>query len=246
MIRFPELHLSVVVMFNNFLWGSRDYTLKVAYIYMEDNTDQEVISESKVVPVKAVEVGAEELEAKVGKYFNSHRAALREITFKEGRLKFQGYDLVPINKYRFIIEVEPDVIVEFTSKPDGSQAQMKTITTSGEFMYEYVEGVSPANNELTSYEGRYYSPELDIYWKIEDMEDHLVAKRRKYADSKMVPVFIDAFSDDWLPIVDFQLNLLVVFERDVQGNINGMSVSGMRVRNIKFIKVAKEVEQLSG
>lgn len=244
MVRFPELHLSVVVMFNNFLWGSRDYALRVADIFMEDNPDQEVILESKAVPVNAVEVGAEVLEAKVGKYFNSHRAALREITFKEGRLKFQGYDLVPINKNRFFIEVEPDVQIKFSSKIDGSQSQVKTITSSGEFVYDYVEGVSPTKNEFASYAGIYYSPELDIYWTIEALEDHLVAKRRKYAESKMVPVFNDAFSDDWLPITDFQLNLLVVFERDAQSNINGMRVSGIRVRNIRFVKVAKEVAQL--
>ena len=243
MLRLPELHTSVVVLFNNFQWGSRDYALKVADLFIEDHPNQEVRPQGETVPVKPVEVKLEELEAKVGKYFDSHRAALREIALEGKRLKFQGFDLVPINSNKFFIEVEPDVQVEFGSETGGHASQVKVITSSGEYEYEYVEETSAKDIEFASYAGNYYSPELDVYWRLEAADDHLVAKRRKYVDSKMVPVFQDAFSDDWLPITDFQFNLMVVFERDPHGEIEGMRVSGMRVRNIRFIKVAAGSKQ---
>ena len=216
MVRFPELHLSVVVLFNHFLWNMRDYAIKVADLFMVDRPGEQATTErlSDLAPAAApIDLSQDELEQKAGTYFNVQRAALREITCTEHRLQFQGLDLVPLRENLFFFEVEPDTRVEFISTTDGGVAELKTITSSGEYSYDRVETTSPTSDELAEYAGRYYSPELDVYWTIEADADHLLAKRRKYVDSKLTPLFADTFSDDWSPLMGYPTTYLVAFER---------------------------------
>jgi hypothetical protein len=182
-------------------------------------------------------LGKEELAQKAGTYFNVQRAALREITYTEHRLQFQGLDLVPLNENLFFFEVEPDTRVEFVSATDGGVTGLKTITSSGEYSYDRVETTSPSPDELAAYSGRYYSLELDVYWTIEANPDHLVASRRKYVDSKLTPLFADTFSDDWSPLMGYPTTYLVAFERGESGAVTGLRVSGSRVRNLEFVKI---------
>jgi CubicO group peptidase (beta-lactamase class C family) len=242
LIRFPELHLSVVVLFNHFMWEMREYALKVADLFLEDNAASEMPApavEKVVAPAEAaapIELSTEQLAAMAGTYFSPQRAALRQITLGETRLQFQGLDLLPLSETRFCFEVEPETHVEFSLAADGRVAGMKTITSSGEYPYDRVETVVPTPEQLAQYAGRYYSPELDIYWMIGAGDDHLIAKRRKYVDSQLTPVFTDAFSDDWTPLMGFPTTYLVVFERDQAGVVTGLRVSGTQVRNLQFIR----------
>ena len=90
--------------------------------------------------------------------------------------------------------------------------------------------------DLAQYAGRYCSPELDLYWTIEAGDDHLLAQRRKYADSKLSPVFADAFRHDWTPLMGYPTTYLVVYERNAHEHITGLRVSGTRVRNLRFVR----------
>jgi hypothetical protein len=144
--------------------------------------------------------------------------------------------LVPLGEHRFTIELEPEVQVAFLSTAEGAPAAVKSITPSGEYSYDRVETVSPTADDLADYAGRYYCPELDIYWTLVASEDHLVARRRKYVDSRLTPLFADAFSDDWLPLMGYPTTYLVVFERDDCGSITSLRVSGTRVRNLAFVR----------
>ncbi len=239
MMRFPELHLSVVVLFNQFLFDMQGYALKVADLFLEDKIASRSDVEQPAEPVEtaaAVDLNPEQLELKTGTYFNAQRAASRRISYVEGKLQFQGYNLVPFGENLFFFEVEPQTRVEFILAEDGCVAGMKTMTASEEYVYDRVETVSPTPNELAGYAGRFYSPELDIYWTFAARNDHLVAQRRKYVDSKLTPLFRDTFSDDWEPLMDYPTTYLVSFERDENDKITGLRVSGTRIRNLKFIK----------
>jgi CubicO group peptidase (beta-lactamase class C family) len=235
--RFPKRHLSVVVLFNHFLWNLKEYALQVADLFLEDSAPAAVPEEETTAPEEPaapVELSTAQLEAKAGTYFGSERAAVREIACTEGKLQFQGLDLVPLSEDLFAFEVDPQTHVAFIPADDGAVAGVKTVTFSGEYAYDRVETATPTAGELAQYAGRYYSPELDIYWTLEAGDDHLVAKRRKYVDSVLTPLFADAFRDDWLPLMDYPTTYLVVFERDSLGAITGLRVSGTRVRNLWF------------
>ena len=111
MARFPELHLTVVVMLNYFLWEMRDYAIKLADLFLEDNPAQQMASEQPAASKETaapVELSGEQLETKAGTYFNAERAALRDVTYAEGRLQYQGLDLAPLGENRFFFEKIPD------------------------------------------------------------------------------------------------------------------------------------------
>jgi hypothetical protein len=77
---------------------------------------------------------------------------------------------------------------------------------------------------------------LDLFWTIEAGDSHLTARRRKYVDSKLTPIFAHAFRDDWSPIMGYPATYLVVFDLDERGAVTGLRVSGTRVRNLRFVK----------
>ncbi|MGD8815260.1 MAG: serine hydrolase domain-containing protein [Anaerolineales bacterium] len=240
MVRFPELHLSVVVLFNHFLWDMQAYAFKVADLFLEAKETPEQLAkpdEPKEEMLEPVVLRVEELKGMVGSYYNDARVAVRKITLDGDRLQFQGYNLVPLSEKLFFFEVEPQTHVEFVLASDGSAEAVKTLTPSGEYGYARVDTTSPVSAELEQYTGRYYSPELDLHWRLEVAGDHLVAKRRKYVDSTLTPLFKDAFSDDWLPIMGYPTTYTVVFERDEQSAVHGLRVSGTRVRKLWFTKL---------
>ena len=184
----------------------------------------------------AVELSREQLEKKAGTYFSAPRAASRQVTYNQGQLQFQEYDLVPLGENLFCFEVEPQTRVEFVPAEDGTVAKMKTITSSGEYSYDRVETTPPTPDELAQYAGRYYCPELEIYWTLVPADDHLVAERRKYPTSQLTPLFRDTFRDDWGPLMGYPATYSVVFERDELGRIIGLRVSGTRVRYVAFAR----------
>jgi hypothetical protein len=113
---------------------------------------------------------------------------------------------------------------------------MRTLTSSGQYGYDRVEAVSATADVLAQYAGRYYSPELEIYWTLVAGDEHLVAQRRKYVDSKLTPLFRDACHEDWEPLMGYPATYLVVFERDERDTITGLRVSGTSVRHLGFVK----------
>ncbi len=249
MVRFPKPRLSAVVLFNHFLWDMREFALRVADLFLDDyrSTTQAAGPQEELgtaEPVAEAETGAsieltaEHLASLVGIYYSLERATLRRITHSEGRLQFEGLDLLPLGETLFYFEVEPETHVAFSMAADDSVEGMKTITSSGEYGYDRVESDAPTPEELRQYAGRYYSPELDITWRLTAGDDHLVARRRKYVNSKLSPVFADAFVDDWGPIMGYPTNYLVVFDRGEQGEITGLRVSGTRVRNLEFVRLS--------
>ncbi len=194
----------------------------------------QITQNQEMVPL---DVGEEDLSGKACKYFKADREALQMVNLSDGRLKYEGPDLLAISQKRFNIEEVPDDQVEFTTRDDGKSAGVKTFTPSGEYSYDIVEVDVPSNEELNPYIGRYYSPELNIYWRVSLNEDkQLRIQRRKYADSHLTPLFMDAFSDDWSPILGYPQVYTIIFERDLQGEIIGLKVSRSRVRNLRFDK----------
>jgi len=237
MVRFPDLHLSVMLLCNHFSWSTRDSVLKVADIFVCDHPTQKPEPETTVTTHDPVELRSSQLEPKSGIYFDAEHVTLRNITLSENRLQFEELDLIPLNKTTFYFEVEPQTQVVFMPTSDGGVANMKTITSSGEYRYERVEPVAPTHDDLLAYAGRYYSSELDVYWTFSPGDGNLIAHRRKYVDSQLKPLFKDTFRDDWSPLMGYPTTYIVRFTRNDLGAIVGLRVSGNGVRNIQFDRV---------
>lgn len=240
MVRFPELHLTVVVLFNLFMWEMREYAIKVADLFVEDRTAREAVSPEAQGPQPTVPIELSEAKLRewAGLYFNAARGATRTIAYADGRLQFDGLDLLPLREDRFRFEVEPETHVAFAPAAGDAPPRMRTITTSGEYDYRRVDPVAPPPSDLVRYEGRYHSPELDLSWTVVVEGDHLTVRRRKYVDTKLTPLFPDAFRDDWTPIVDYPKAYLIRFERGENQAVTGLRVWGDGVRHLAFARTA--------
>jgi CubicO group peptidase (beta-lactamase class C family) len=238
MLRLPECHLSVVVLFNHFLWDTRTYAVKVADVILDgmepaQNAGTQAPADETPAPVQ---LSAEQLTKKAGVYFNTRRAALRKVTCEAGKLQYQGMDLTPLSENEFFFEEMPNTRIEFSAAKDGALTGLKLIAAYGVYEYERIDVIPLSPGELAQYAGRYYSSELDITWTLAAQNDHLVTQCRKYVDSKLTPVSRDFFDADWKPLMSYPEKFLVVFERDAVDRITGFRVSGNSVRRLKFVR----------
>ncbi len=140
--------------------------------------------------------------------------------------------MTAVGPERFAIDAEPSVEVEFFG--EGRSRRVVTHTRSGDYRYDVVE--SPGAN-LAAYAGTFESTELGIRWVIEVGAERLVVHRPRFPDTIMTPVFRDGFEDDWGPVMEFPFSFVAVFDRDAAGVVDGLRVSGDRVRNLRFVRV---------
>lgn len=233
MMRFPQLELSVIVLFNHFLWNSREYAIRLADVFLEDHPQYQhetEETENKEVP-RAFTLTPSQLKEKVGTYFSDEQIAKREISVKDEQLYFNQYLLLPITENLFYFEVEPATKVEFISADKAQPASMKTITGGGEYLYRMIDH-EPAEANLMSYTGKYYSPELDVYWKIKLVDGVLQVVRRKYVESQLTLLLTDIFTDDWEPLLGYP----TTYSLDFRPGNGDFIVSGSGVRGIVFEK----------
>lgn len=224
---FPEDDLGIALMFNHFQIETRDQLLRVADLYLES-------SEADAVPTpvdeRRIEPDPSELEPLSGTFYDPSRRAVREVPFVDGTLTYMGLDLVPIGPGRFAFAADSGV--EVTIDDEGLTLE----TPAGRYEYLRMAPIGTDSVDLAAYAGRYESPEVGVAWRIGVDAGRLVARRHKYADTTLRPLFEDGFIDDWSPTIEaplFPFDFLVEFER-ADGEVRGLRVSGDRVRGLWF------------
>ena len=227
LLRIPAMHLGVVVLLNSFLAETRDLALRVA----EHALPALAASAPPAAEPPSVALPAETLAALVGTYFDPQRAALRRVTGENGRLYYEGHELVALGERHFAIAGDRQVELRF---PAGA---VETHTPDGDYSYRRVPPYTPDTGALAEYVGRYESVELDVRWTISAADNCLRIGRKRHPDTEATPVLADAFRDDWRPVVGYPLSFLLHFERDAQGAVIGLRVSGARVRHLRFVRV---------
>lgn len=97
---------------------------------------------------------------------------------------------------------------------------------------EEEEGPEPLSAQvMAQYEGSFYSPELDVVYRVRVEEGALVVERPRQPEQTLTLVEPDSFrSSQW------GMNR-VEFVRDEEGAVAQMLVSGGRVRNVRFHRV---------
>jgi hypothetical protein len=128
----------------------------------------------------------------------------------------------------------------FSPATETGSAQVPVDTGTGRTRYAWAESVVPTPDALRAYTGRYYSPELDVYWTITLDGDSLVVQRKKQGRSPLTPMIADVFCDGWIgPILHSAAKpMTLAFERDANDAVFGfrLSDSGGRVSSVVFIK----------
>jgi CubicO group peptidase (beta-lactamase class C family) len=82
--------------------------------------------------------------------------------------------------------------------------------------------------QLAAFAGDYFSPELEAIYRVAVVDDGLVARHVRHGEIRLDPAAKDAFtSDRWF----FRR---VTFTRDEAGRVDGLRVTGGRVRDLRF------------
>jgi CubicO group peptidase (beta-lactamase class C family) len=85
---------------------------------------------------------------------------------------------------------------------------------------------------LAGYAGDYFSPELEAVYRVTVVGDSLVARHIRHGDIRLEPAEADVFTGDrWF----FRR---VAFTRDGGDRVDGFRVSGGRVRDLRFVRLA--------
>jgi len=236
MMRFPGEHFSVAVLGNHGALRARQLAQQAADLYLGDAQ-----AEAPAVAVpETIELEEAQLRAKAGRYYDADTAAFIDVEFKDGKLQIWGHDLAPVSKQHFVFAAFPEASADFGPPSTAGSAQVLVDTGINRTRYAWAEPVMPTPDSLRAYTGRYYSPELDVYWTITLDGDNLVVKRKRQGRSPLTPMIADVFCDGWIgPILHSASKpATLAFERDANDAVSGfrLSDSGGRVSGLAFIK----------
>ena len=116
--------------------------------------------------------------------------------------------------------------IEFHPGDDG-KADSLTLRGNNELRAQRLAEWSPVRSDLDEYAGRYFSEELETFYRVRMGEKGLLIQHRRLDDVELEPKIPDSFNGSF-PIAE------VAFQRDEEGNLTGMMVSNIRTKNIWF------------
>jgi CubicO group peptidase (beta-lactamase class C family) len=236
-LRFPDQRFAVACLCNVASLDAQAAGLlarRVADIYLADQLGPPPAPPSSVPPVSRPEA---ELAARAGAYWTSRTEEVAHVLVEQASLHLDfrtaRCPLIPLagNRYRC-----GPWTVEFTQAADGGPGSMvlRSGTTSIPFDAMPPTATTPTN--LAGYEGRYYSSEIDTFYRVRLTGAQLAIERQKYPATPLQPIFLDAFA-----FGRETLGLLgpgtLRYTRDGGGRVDGFLLSGERVRHFRFDKV---------
>jgi hypothetical protein len=207
---------------------------EVAEVFFSDELEPEQGTDEPEESA-GVEVAVALLEAYAGKYMLSGLGLEMEFKLKQGELFLAFLDQPEAKLLAKSDSVfgfaDSDATVEFNLDEPGKVAD--AIFSQGGATYDLVpfEPYKPDPEVLKAYEGRYFSPELDVIYTLEARDTTLVIKLRNTEDIELIAFEEDNFKGDVFFISE------IGFERDAGGRVTGFRVSNGRTKGIRFERV---------
>jgi CubicO group peptidase (beta-lactamase class C family) len=217
-LRFPKQHFTVICLCNLSSASPVRVAHQVAEIYLENSLQPETEP-----PAPGAASGAGEF---AGKYLSRSDHSVFSFTASGGNLVAQGAKLRRVGSNRF--EGPDGAIIVF----DGSDAAMKvTIESGGEVLFagSRIDEARVGEAVLAPYAGSYRSAELDATYKLSVENGSLTLRANWNAPLKLNPLIRDEFENRALGTL--------VFHRDANDRITGLSVFAGRIRNVTFERV---------
>jgi CubicO group peptidase (beta-lactamase class C family) len=213
-LRFPEQRFTVVCLCNLSTADPEGRSRKVAEVYLGD----------KLAPQPPATGAASDASQFAGKYLDRRDHSVDTFTVSGGNLVGWGENLTRVASNRF--ETSGGGIVAF----DRSTGTMKvTVEANGEIIFDGagVEELHLSDAALAAYAGAYRGTELDATYKLSVEKGNLILRSNWNAPLKLEPIVRDEFDSD--------LGTLV-FHRDANDRLSGLSVFAGNVRNVGFEK----------
>ncbi|NKQ39551.1 MAG: beta-lactamase family protein [Methanosarcinales archaeon] len=234
LMRFPEQKFSIIILSNRSDASPTSKAYQVADIFLKNEfkQNQEINQKSNLSNKKAIKLSTKKLEFFSGSYWNNKNNSAIKIVVKNDTLTYSRNNysetkLFPISKNEFIAKETSDVILKFKTTNEGKQVLI-IINGNSKIKYISYKPASYSLEELKSFIGLYYSPELDVVYnlKMENKNIILYVNRRKTSVLKAIKD--NVFSNDNFGVF--------LFERNNDGKINAFKLMAGRVKNLKFIK----------
>ncbi|TFH55500.1 MAG: class A beta-lactamase-related serine hydrolase [Gemmatimonadales bacterium] len=241
-IYFPEIHSGVVAMSNNANFPSYDIAIKLARAFFKDsfepeeekaeeNAEGEDLNE-EAEETAEVEVPLDMLEAYAGKYVLKGMGVVLEYSVEDGVLKMnmEGQPeatLTPLSRVEFAYE-GVEATIEFIWSEQGEVTGAVHSQGGQKYDLEAVPPYEPSLEELEAYTGRYFSKELDVFYKLEMHDSTLVLLIRNTEEIELSVVKKDVYKGDVFFIGE------LAFERDPKGSVTGFAASNGRTKGIRF------------
>jgi hypothetical protein len=242
---FPDLNSGVIAWSNNANFASGRIAYQMADLYFKDalEPEEEVEGDAEEAEGDAEEVAEKSdessevtvpldvLESYAGRYMLAGPGIVMEFSVANGVLKMnmEGQSeatLTPLSRTEFKYE-GVDATVEFKTK--GREVTGAVHSQGGQdYELEAIPPYEPGLEELMAYTGRYFSPELDVFYKLELQDSTLVLRIRNTNKIKLSSLKKDLYKGDVFFIGE------MAFQRDKGGQVRGFELSNGRTKGIRF------------
>lgn len=146
----------------------------------------------------------------------------------------QKTPLPQIGERQFLLDPRQNISLEFLMDGTGKATAFNyVVSLNGKIKAPRIElaPFDPQNVELTSYEGVYYSEELEARYILNVSKGMLIAQHLRLPAISLTPYQPDTFSGSSSAFEK------IVFERNASGAIAGCLVSGALSENVRFTKI---------
>ena len=231
-VTYPKKELGIVVLTNFSRSDPGQKTNSISEILLEKKDTK--TSDYSDKPIKTIKLSNKTLKKYEGSYWNNKENYARKIYLKNDTLRYFRSEnsenpIVPIGKNEFkMLGVSVDLKVKFDSK-ENMPNMIVTIDDGAPIYFQKYEPAEATKDELASYTGEFYSPELETTYSISLENDTLSWHHARHGEYKMKRIKKDVLEGNW----PFSI---VKFKKDEKGNIIGILVSNGRVRNLWFEK----------
>jgi CubicO group peptidase (beta-lactamase class C family) len=241
---FPKADYGFIVLSNaaEFDAGKAAYDLVSLYLagQLKEDAPRKPDPSSPAAPVHKID------EKLLDQYAGEYQLAPGFVlSFKREQDRLMGhapgqppFELVASSDTTFRMKGE-QVRVTFHKSPNGKVTKL-TLHQNGDHPASRVEAYTPAKQELQTYVGKYYSPELETMYTIDLRNDTLRLVHVHAGETPLKPSAKDRLEYPLKLIPSFTLTQTVVVVRDDQGEVLGLRVSNGLVRNLWFMRLAND------
>ncbi len=230
--RFPQQHTSVAILCNFEGAEASQLSEKVADVVLADVLKAPAGAGQVATGKKAAGKAVPNSQL-LGSYFVAKTETILEVIEQQGALVLKiGAMPLPLNPTgpaSFEVSGFP-VKVDFSvkGKQPAQELQLRIGSDDSMLATRFARSV-PDTEQLQSYSGTFYSPELDVTWPLLIEKGKLAIRdeHRKFETriQPLEPAMKDAFSGE---------PGLIRFTRDAAGRIDGFDLSASRMRGIRF------------
>lgn len=217
LLRFPQEKFTVICLCNVSNADPEGKSRKVADLYLRDKM------QSDSVPASAIDKHQGDPSPFAGQYFDPRTHTIYSFTASEGHLRGWGSDLRRRNANQFY-DLFGDLITF-----DGSGDSMKvSLDMNGEIFFagKRLSEVHREDVALEAFAGNYRSPELDGTIQLSVEHGNLILKNRNHPPVTLTPISNKEFRAGG--------SFSIIFHRNRQGRISGLSVFAPAARGIEF------------